>query len=66
MLTHYSAFSIIIYVRLIKTLTNKGGRMEEWLIKIASVIVTVQGIRYTEAKIRKLNAEIEKIKAETK
>ncbi len=40
--------------------------MLEWLIKIASIIATVQGIRYTEAKINKVKAETEKIKAETK
>lgn len=40
--------------------------MEDFLIKIASVIATIQGIRYTEAKIKKVKAETEKIKAETK
>lgn len=40
--------------------------MDELLLKIASVIATVQGLRYTEAKIKKVKAEIEKIKAETK
>ena len=39
--------------------------MEEWIIKIASVIAIVQSIRYTEAKIQKVKAEIKKIKAET-
>lgn len=40
--------------------------MEEWLIKIASVITFIQATRYTEAKIQKLKAEIKELKAKSK
>lgn len=38
----------------------------DFIVKIASVIATVQGIRYTEAQINKIKAETKKIEAEIK
>ena len=36
-----------------------------WVKEIASVIVILQGLRYTEAKIQKLKAETRQLKAES-
>lgn len=36
---------------------REEGIMFDLLIKIASVIATIQGIRYTEAKIKKIKLE---------
>ncbi len=38
--------------------------MLDWIKEIASVIAIVQGVRLTEAKIKKLKAETKKLEAD--